>query len=132
MNVARNKHLLLWTSLATLVLLVGAALRENVASEWRVLQRGYRARLAPEAARDFKVQLRQVYVPAVGAVDRCVSCHLGMAPGESGIDGDPIYARHPRVVHDPAEYGCVVCHGARGGQHGPPTPTAPYITGPSR
>lgn len=114
MNVARNKHLLLWTSLATLVLLVGAALRENVASEWRVLQRGYRARLAPEAAREFKVQLRQLYVPAVGAVDRCVSCHVGMAPGESGIDGDPIYARHPRLPHDPADFGCVICHGGQG------------------
>lgn len=109
-----NKLLLLTASLATLALLVYAAYSETVARDWRRLQRAYRARLDPAAAAAFDVHLRQLYVPALGATDRCISCHVGMAPGESGIDGDPVFARHPDVGHDPADFGCVVCHDGQG------------------
>ncbi len=91
-----------------------AAYQETIARDWRRLQRAYRTRLDPAHAKDFRVHLRQMYVPALGATDRCISCHVGMAPGEDGIDGDPVFARHPDVVHDPADYGCVVCHGGQG------------------
>lgn len=114
MNVRANKHLLLWSSLATLGLLAGAAFEENTLQEWRRLQREYRSRLPRDAARDFELQLRQIVVPSLDVTDRCVSCHVGMAPGESGIEGHPVFARHPNVVHDPAEYGCTVCHGGQG------------------
>jgi len=112
--VRANKLLLLVASLATLVLLATAAYRETVARDWRRLQRAYRARLDPAAAAEFGVHLRQVYVPALGATDRCISCHVGMAPGETGIAGDPVFGRHPDVVHDPADFGCVVCHAGQG------------------
>jgi mono/diheme cytochrome c family protein len=112
--VRANKLLLLTTSLATLALLVYAAYSETVARDWRRLQRSYRARLAPEQAAEFEVHLRQLYVPALGATDRCISCHVGMAPGEAGIDGDPVFARHPNVAHDPGDFGCVVCHDGQG------------------
>lgn len=114
MNVRANKHLLLWSSLATLGLLGGAAFEENALQEWRRLQREYRGRLPQEAAAEFKIQLRQIVVPALGVTDRCVSCHIGMAPGEKGIDAHPVFARHADVVHDPAEYGCTVCHSGQG------------------
>jgi mono/diheme cytochrome c family protein len=109
-----NKYLLLLSSLATLALLLVAAYQENVAREWRGLQRDYRAALAPAQAQEFAVQLRQVYAPALRATDRCISCHVGMAPGESGLDGKRLFAKHPDVVHDPLQYGCVVCHGGQG------------------
>ena len=109
-----NKVLLLLASLATLLLLGIGAWQENVQREWRRIQRGYRSRLQPAAARAFPMQLRQIVVPRLGATDRCVSCHVGMAPGEQGIAGDPVFAPHRDVVHDPAEYGCVVCHGGQG------------------
>jgi cbb3-type cytochrome c oxidase subunit III len=91
-----------------------AAYQETIARDWRRLQRAYRTRLDPAHAKEFGVHLRQIYVPALGATDRCISCHVGMAPGEDGIDGDPVFARHPDVVHDPADYGCVVCHDGQG------------------
>jgi mono/diheme cytochrome c family protein len=112
--VRANKLLLLFASLATLALLVTGAYRETVARDWRRLQRAYRARLDPAAAAEFVVHLRQVYVPALGATDRCISCHVGMAPGETGVAVDPVFGRHPDVVHDPADYGCVVCHAGQG------------------
>jgi cbb3-type cytochrome c oxidase subunit III len=114
MNVRANKYLLLATSLATLLLLLYAAFEENVLREWRRLQATYRERISPEDRQGFAIQLRQVVVPALDVTDRCVTCHVGMAPGETGIPGDPVYGPHPKVVHDPAEYGCVVCHGGQG------------------
>ncbi|MGE3844602.1 MAG: c-type cytochrome, partial [Vicinamibacterales bacterium] len=59
------------------------------------------------------VMLRQVVNPSLGVVDRCVSCHLSMAPGEQGAAGSGLKP-HPPVVHDPAEFGCTVCHGGQG------------------
>jgi cbb3-type cytochrome c oxidase subunit III len=110
-----NKLLLLGTSLATLALLVVAAARENVLREWRQTQHAYRAALPADLAASFEIQLRQVYVPALRASDRCISCHVGMAPGETGLDGrGALFEKHPDVVHDPLQYGCVVCHGGQG------------------
>lgn len=104
-----NKHALLWSSLGALIVLGYAAYSENVLADWRQCQRK-----VAEAVPGFEVQLRQVVVPSLRAFDRCVSCHVGMAPGEKGIEGDPVYGKHPPVVHDPAEFGCTVCHGGQG------------------
>jgi mono/diheme cytochrome c family protein len=109
-----NKHLLLWTSLGTLIALGWAAYSENNLQEWRSLQQAYRAALPAEQAEQFPIQLRQVYVPALRVTDRCVTCHVGMAPGESGIRSDRRFAPHPDVAHDPSRLGCTVCHGGQG------------------
>jgi cbb3-type cytochrome c oxidase subunit III len=109
-----NKHLLLWSSLAALAVLVWAAVHENYFRDWRVIQRRIEERLPASQADAFTIQLRQVVSREVGATDRCVSCHVGMAPGETGIEGDRLFGRHPDVVHDPASYGCTVCHGGQG------------------
>jgi cbb3-type cytochrome c oxidase subunit III len=108
------KHLLLWSSLGTLAVLGWAALSENALAEWRRTQRSARARLPPEAAAALPVELRQIVVPELGSADRCVSCHLAMAPGEKGVPGDPLLAPHPPVVHDPAAFGCTTCHSGQG------------------
>ena len=109
-----NKHLLLWSSVGTLAVFLWAAVNENFLTDWRVIQLGIQARLPASQADTFTIQLRQIVSREVGATDRCVSCHVGMAPGESGIEGDRIFGRHADVVHDPASYGCAVCHGGQG------------------
>lgn len=114
MNIRANKLLLLVSSLATLALLLVAALKENWFRDWRAAQRAYRSLLPAGQAADFQVQLRQVYAPGLRAADRCVSCHVGMAPGENGLKGKPLFVAHPNVVHDPMQYGCVVCHAGQG------------------
>jgi mono/diheme cytochrome c family protein len=105
----KNKHLLLWSSLGSLALLVAAAVEENVLREWRQIQRA-----AASTARPVAQGLRQVVVPALRVADRCVTCHLGMAAGEQGVPGDRILRPHPPVGHDPAEYGCTTCHAGQG------------------
>jgi mono/diheme cytochrome c family protein len=107
-----TKHLLLWTSLGTLLVLAFAAFSENVLAGWRRHQRAAGGRLPAGAA--LAVELRQVVVTQTGAIDRCTSCHVGMQPGESTLAGDPLLRAHPPVVHDPAGFGCTVCHGGQG------------------
>lgn len=109
-----NKHLLLWSSLGVLLLLLWAAAQEDIFKDWRRIQRGYESGLPADAAGGYEIQLRQVVVPALEATDRCVTCHLGMAPGETPVQGDPVLGAHPDVYHDPADYGCVICHGGQG------------------
>jgi mono/diheme cytochrome c family protein len=47
-------------------------------------------------------------------IDRCVTCHVGMTPGEASVQNDPVLKPHPPVPHDPAEFGCTTCHGGQG------------------
>lgn len=107
--MSRNKLLLLFSSLGVLLLLVAAAARENLFMEWRRIQRSSRSETGP-----VEVHLRQAYIPVLKVADRCISCHLGMAPGEQGVLGGPVTKPHPPVVHDPAEFGCTICHGGQG------------------
>jgi cytochrome c oxidase cbb3-type subunit 3 len=106
---ARNKHLLLWSSLASLALLVWAAYDENARREWRRLQHA-----AASPAGPVEVHLRQVVVPPLRLADRCVSCHVGMAAGEATLPGDPVLKPHPEVGHDPGSFGCTSCHAGQG------------------
>ncbi|MEW5702549.1 MAG: c-type cytochrome [Candidatus Zixiibacteriota bacterium] len=103
------KHLLLWSSAGCLALLMTAAIKENFFKEWRLIQRSARAANSP-----IDVHLRQVVVPGMTVSDRCVSCHVGMSPGESELSGPAIVMAHKPVVHDPADYGCTVCHAGQG------------------
>ena len=105
----KNKYLLLASSFTTLLLLVAAAGQEHFGREWRDIQRQARSDQGP-----VPVQLRQVVNPALGISDRCVSCHVAMAPGEERVTGSAVLSPHTSVAHDPAEYGCTVCHGGQG------------------
>jgi mono/diheme cytochrome c family protein len=104
-----NKLLLLWSSLGVLALLLVAAVQENVLREWRRVQADVRSDAGP-----LEVRLRQVVVPSLRVADRCVSCHVGMAPGEQGLRGHRLAAAHPPVGHDPADFGCTTCHAGQG------------------
>jgi mono/diheme cytochrome c family protein len=104
-----NKYLLLMSSLGALALLLVAAVQENVFKDWRRIQAS-----AKSPAGGIEVRLRQIVVPALHATDRCTSCHVGMAAGEQGLSGAPILASHPKVGHDPANFGCTACHAGQG------------------
>jgi mono/diheme cytochrome c family protein len=105
----KNKYLLLISSLGVLALLMAAAWQESFRREWRQVQAAGRT---DEGA--IPVQLRQIVNPALQSNDRCVSCHVAMGPGEQSVGGSKLLAPHKPVVHDPADYGCTVCHGGQG------------------
>jgi cytochrome c oxidase cbb3-type subunit 3 len=105
----KNKHLLLWSSVGVFILLLVAAGSENYGKEWRAIQKSARSADGP-----LDIHLRQIVNTGLDASDRCVSCHVGMAPGEGELGGHRILAAHKPVVHPTAEYGCTVCHGGQG------------------
>lgn len=115
---------LLVASVATIALLLTAAFRENFLAQWYQVQSDYRKILGQKAtddegrrlAQEFRVELKQVTIPALGAVDRCVTCHNGIDdPRMTDVvlphrfhSGD-VLQKHPAD-----RYGCTICHQGQG------------------
>ena len=109
-------------SLVFFGLVVAAVVREE-RSEWRPIQVRFRDVLEQHgqvrAARAFTPGMRQLWLPELGRVDRCVTCHLGyewagILPASLGVPLAP----HPPLpyldAHPFPEFGCTVCHGGQG------------------
>jgi len=120
----KYRWLLLVASLVTIVYLVGAAVQENYFAEWMRIQRRYRNLLADKAtdARGgelvarYKVEMKQVSVPALGTVDRCVSCHNGIDDPRMADVSQPhrVHPGHILDKHPVDRFGCTVCHRGQG------------------
>lgn len=98
---------------------------KNALSPYRSLQKRYRTLGASrarsqKAARDYEsrpVEIRQLWLRDLdNRVDRCVTCHLGVA--DPVMENAPApFGLHPRVAHAPADFerfGCTSCHGGQG------------------
>jgi len=65
-------------------------------------------------------RVHQLVVPALNAVDRCITCHAGVkAPDPVAPDLPAVLAPHSDFEtlignHPPEEFGCVVCHRGQG------------------
>ena len=120
----KYRWLLLATSLLTIVYLIAAAVRENYLAEWRGIQREYRRILRDKATDDrgrelrdkFRVQLKQIAIPPLNVVDRCVTCHNGVddprmkdLPQPNRTHPGNILDRHPVD-----RFGCTICHHGQG------------------
>ncbi|MFQ5776781.1 MAG: c-type cytochrome [Terriglobia bacterium] len=115
---------LLATSLLTLAYLLVAAVRENYLADWARHQRDYRALLEEKATdelgrqllENFRIELKQVSVPALRRVDRCVSCHVGI-DNPRMADAPQPFAAHPGEllrIHPGDRFGCTICHDGQG------------------
>lgn len=118
------RWVLLVASLVTIGFLVTAAVHENFLAEWYRLQKEYREILRAKAtdengralAHDFTIELKQVSVPALKTVDRCVSCHNGVDDPRMTDVRRP-HAVHPGDIlknHPVDRFGCTVCHQGQG------------------
>ncbi len=124
------KVVLLVSSIASLSLLAAAAYDENFRGQWREAQKVYGSLLmssAPDenarlAAEDFVIEYKQLYLPELGEIDRCTTCHLGVenpAMAEADlpfrthsavlVQGDSLLAHHPTD-----KFGCTICHQGQG------------------
>jgi cytochrome c551/c552 len=60
--------------------------------------------------------LQQIWVPALGRADRCVTCH--QATSWKGLEGaeEPFRTHPPEILksHPVEKYGCTACHGGQG------------------
>lgn len=101
------------------VLLVSLAIApsKNYFSDWRRYQKSYlkiaAARQSGTLVRSFHVGLRQIWIPTLGVVDRCESCHVNQNGALPGASGQP-FRKHPAIPHDLDQFGCVMCHRGQG------------------
>jgi len=105
-------------SLILLLALAIAPAKEHF-SQWHSYQRKYLALIhdrgdAISLRRRFEPGIHQIWLPELGVVDRCTTCHLGLKEaGLSDVAQQP-FRKHPVVPHSLDAFGCVVCHGGQG------------------
>jgi len=105
----------------SLVLLVMLAIApaKNHFSEWRHYQKGYLKLIRTRAdaltlERHFSQGFQQIWLPEMGAVDRCGTCHVALKEASlSDVSTQP-YRPHPPIPHSLTQFGCVVCHRGQG------------------
>jgi cbb3-type cytochrome c oxidase subunit III len=118
------RWLLLASSVVTIAYLAGAAIHENYLAQWRTVQRQYQDILRQKATDDrgrellgkFRVEMKQVSIPALGTVDRCVTCHNGIDDPRMADVALPhrIHPGHILDKHPVDRFGCTVCHHGQG------------------
>jgi cytochrome c2 len=107
--------------LAFLAIFSWVFLREQGA-EWRTTQARFRTLEAtlknPHQLAQSAVAsgVRQIWLPDLGRVDRCTTCHLGIDDPAFATAPQP-FSSHPGTwltTHPVERYGCTVCHGGLG------------------
>ncbi len=117
------KKLLLVSNCACLALLFSAVWIENASPSWKPAQWSYASVLRTRADKGrggvspkFPIRLRQIVLPELNRVDRCITCHVGIEdPGAANLP-QPL-AVHPGGLlddHDVDDYGCTICHEGKG------------------
>jgi mono/diheme cytochrome c family protein len=92
---------------------------KNFFSEWRHYQHGYLKMIrnrsdANTLQRHFQGGVQQIWVPELGVVDRCTSCHVALKEASlTDIPNQP-FRTHPVIPHKLDQFGCTVCHRGQG------------------
>lgn len=116
--------LLLFGSLLTFALLTYAAYDENFGADWYRYQSDYRGQLLARAATNrerlaadrFGVRQKQLYLPDLGRIDRCVTCHVAIDDPAMKDAPQPL-TTHPGDImlnHPKERFGCTICHQGQG------------------
>jgi mono/diheme cytochrome c family protein len=88
--------------------------------EWKQYKRSYTrfAQTRPDTKRllaDFHPGVDQIWIPEMGVVDRCVTCHQGIAqPSLMDANVPQPFRAHPAIPHHVRDWGCTVCHRGQG------------------
>ncbi|MDA1088316.1 MAG: c-type cytochrome [Verrucomicrobia bacterium] len=124
MSDTRLQRLYPWFTASSLLvgILVVVGFYRDRFREWKVWQRDYirqetaRATTPQEkdAARRIPVAIKQIVLPEVQRVDRCVTCHVAVDdPSYSGLPQPVSY--HPNHDQHPFDkFGCTICHQGQG------------------
>lgn len=119
---ARDLPLMVLGSMLFFALVLWSVFRERDV-EWEPIQSEFVELLEihgqKEAAQSFTPGIKQIWIPALGKVDRCTTCHLGYEWGSAlPADIEAPLAPHPDPgfmrSHPFPEFGCTTCHGGQG------------------
>ena len=105
---------------AALLLVTGYAFWHHVAPEWQRYQGSFdnlvTKKFGVARAESIPQGLQQIWSKDLGRVDRCVTCHQGIA--WKGLESAPHpYRSHPPEIlkaHPIDQFGCTSCHGGQG------------------
>ena len=104
---------------ALAALAVGLSVLKSVRTEYAAFQKAYYSQLGVD---DYDVKVNQLNVQTADGmqIDRCMSCHIGVANADAAGLDLPLRT-HPRIVpgletdpHDLTQLGCTVCHDGNG------------------
>ena len=102
-----------------LLLSLAIAPAKNYFSEWRHYQSQYLKMIrsrgeAVTLQRHFQGGIQQIWLPELGVVDRCSTCHVGLKEASLADVTTQPFRRHPVIPHRLDQFGCVVCHRGQG------------------
>jgi len=105
----------------SVLLLISLAIApaKNHFSEWRHYQKQYLKMIrgrgeAVTLQRHYQGGIQQIWLPELGVVDRCSTCHVGLKEvGLADVATQP-FRPHPVIPHKLDQFGCVVCHRGQG------------------
>jgi mono/diheme cytochrome c family protein len=118
----RDFWALLTASAASLLSVLAVAFVEYT-PEWRHYAAEFRTTLRARGADDTAAlvphDVQQIWLPALGRVDRCISCHANYDSSISTLPDLPsLYQPHPDLPymakHPYPIFGCTACHGGQG------------------
>jgi cytochrome c1 len=107
-----------FVSLILLLTLAIAPAKDHF-SQWHSYQRKYLGLIrdrgdAVSLRRHLQPGIHQIWLPELGVVDRCTTCHLGLKEASlSDVTQQP-FRKHPVIPHPVDGFGCVTCHGGQG------------------
>jgi mono/diheme cytochrome c family protein len=127
----RNKFAAFWRRLfgdsvhafgvVSIIFLISLAIApaKNHFSEWRHYQKQYLRMIrgrgdALTLQRHFQGGIQQVWLPDLGVVDRCTSCHVGLKEASLADVSTQPMRKHPSIPHSLDQFGCVICHRGQG------------------
>jgi len=64
--------------------------------------------------RRFQGGLQQIWLPRLGVVDRCTTCHVAMREASLADVSLQPFRPHPVIPHSLDQFGCVFCHRGQG------------------
>lgn len=107
-------------SLFSLVLffLVLIAFYRQSHPEWKKYQSRFKNYLeenvSREAASSVNISVKQIWLPELNRVDRCISCHLGYDHPDLAEAPPPFNAHPDMEPHSASKMGCTICHWGQG------------------
>jgi mono/diheme cytochrome c family protein len=107
---------------ASVIFLIALAISpvKDLLREWKLYKRAYVgfAQTWPDTKRllaDYRPEIQQTWIPEMGVVDRCTTCHQGIAqPSLLDSSVPQPFRAHPPIPHQGAEWGCTACHRGQG------------------
>ncbi|MGA3031986.1 MAG: c-type cytochrome [Terracidiphilus sp.] len=102
-----------------LLLTLAIAPAKDHFSQWHSYQRKYLALIrdrgdAVSLRRRLQPGIHQIWLPELGVVDRCTTCHLGLKEASLSDVAQQPFRKHPVIPHSVDGFGCVICHGGQG------------------